>query len=89
MNNREMELMLAGHGLTTAQIIYRMPDFESVLQTYVWQEYDISPDFPKLFEFLDFWERELDGPLHSVQYSHQRLIRPGEWRNVEGEFVLH
>lgn len=87
--NNEMELMLAGQGLTTANIFYSMPDFASVVQSYTWQEYDTAPDFPKLYKFLEFWENELDGKLCSVQYTHKRLISPGEWRNVSGELILH
>jgi hypothetical protein len=30
-----------GYGLTPAQILYRMPDHPSLLQTYVWQNYDL------------------------------------------------
>ena len=89
MKSTELELMLAGHGLTTAHIYYRMPDFRCVLQTYLWQSYDIAPDFPKLHGFLEFWEAELDGPLHMVQYCHKRLIGPGEWRKIDGEILLH
>lgn len=89
MRKSEMEMMLAGQGLTTAQIYYHMPDFNSVIQSYLWQEYDTAPDFPKLRGFLDFWKRELDGKLHSVQYAHKHLISPGEWRSVDGEFRLH
>ncbi len=43
----EMALQLKGYGLTTAQILYRMPDHPSLLQSYVWQHYDIAPDFPR------------------------------------------
>ena len=85
----ETEKMLSGQGLTTAEILYRMPDFQSVLQTYVWQDYDTAPTFPRLRQFLDFWQRELDGPLHSVTYAHRQLIAPGEWRSVGGEFLLN
>jgi uncharacterized protein Usg len=31
----------------------------------------------------------LDGPLHSVQVAHSKLIRPVELRAVNGEFRLH
>ena len=89
MKTTELELMLAGHGLTTANIFYHMPDHRSVIQSYLWQGYDIAPEFPKLHNFLKFWEAELDGPLHSVQYTHKRLIRPGEWRKVDGEILLN
>ncbi|TCR62448.1 usg protein [Rhizobium sp. BK376] len=85
----DLERQLNGYGLTTAHILYRIPDFESVLQTYVWQDYDLAPDFPEMHRFLDFWRDSLDGPLHSVRYSHQRLVGPNEWRRVEGEFKLN
>ena len=80
---------LAGYGLTTAEILYRMPDHRSVLQTYVWQEYDLFPKFPELKKFLAFWLEKLDGPLHSVTVAHARLIKPAEIRALEGEFRLH
>ena len=76
-------------GLTTAHILYAMPDHPSLLQTYVWQEYDLAPQFPELRRFLDFWERELEGPLRSVTVAHKRLIRTGEYRSVTAELRLH
>ncbi|MDQ6437770.1 aspartate-semialdehyde dehydrogenase [Mesorhizobium sp. LHD-90] len=85
----EMELMLRGYGLTTAKILYHYPDHPHLLQTFIWQEYDLAPQFPVLFKFLDFWRKTLEGPLHSVAYTHKRLIAPNEWRKVDGEFVLH
>ena len=85
----ETELMLKGYGLTTAEIFYHMPDYSHVLNTYVWQAYDLAPDHPKLFEFIEFWQSEIDGPLHSIRFAHRRLLSSGEWRNVTGEFTLH
>jgi uncharacterized protein Usg len=80
---------LEGYGLTTAQIFYRIPDHRSLVQEYVWQDYDLFPDFPVLTKFLAFWEEKLDGPLHSVTVAHARLIKPAEMRTVNGEFRLN
>jgi uncharacterized protein Usg len=80
---------LAGYALATAEITYRMPDARSLLQTYVWQDYDVAPKFPALRRFLEFWERELDGPIHSVRLAHAQLLRPAELRRIDHEFVLH
>jgi uncharacterized protein Usg len=80
---------LEGYGLTTAQILYRLPDHPSLLQTYVWQEYDVFPKFPALNRFLAFWLENLDGPLYSVTIAHSRLIKPAEIRALNGEFRLH
>ena len=88
-NHAETELMLKGYGLTTARILYRFPDHPHLLQTYVWQDYDLAPKFPVLVGFIEFWKAKLEGPLHSVAVSHHRLIAPGEWRKVDGEFLFH
>jgi uncharacterized protein Usg len=80
---------LEGYGLTTAEIHYHFPDQPSLLQLYIWQNYDLAPDFPTLKGFLDYWQRELDGPLHSVRIAHQRLIRPAEYRAVNGVLTIH
>ena len=80
---------LAGWGLTTAEILYRMPDHPSFLQSYIWQEYDSAPSFPILKKFLTFWREKLDGPLYAVRIGHERLIRPAEIRAIGAEFRLN
>lgn len=85
----ETELMLKGYGLTTAEFYYLMPDYQHVLNSFIWQEYDLAPDYPWLFGFIEFWQREIEGPLHSIRFTHRKLIRPGEWRNMKGEFILN
>ncbi len=76
---------LKDYRLTTAEILYHLPDHPKLLQTYVWQDYDIAPEFPVLGKFLDFWTRELDGKLHSVYVASQKLITPNhtQFRDVE------
>ena len=80
---------LDGYSLATAEIFYRLPDAHNLLQTYIWQDYDMAPRFPNLREFLDFWVRELDGPIHSVRLAHARLIRPAEIRYAGHELTIH
>jgi uncharacterized protein Usg len=80
---------LEGYGLTTANILYRRPDHQWLLQTYVWQDYDLCPNFPQLNKFLNFWLEKLEGPLHSVTVAHAKLIKPAEIRAIGGEFRLH
>lgn len=81
----ETEMMLQGYGLTTAEFYYGLPDYPSVLNTFIWQDYDLAPDHPKLFEFIEFWQKDIEGPLRSVRFTHRKMIAPGEWRNVVGE----
>lgn len=80
---------LLTHRLTTAEILYRMPDHPALLQTYVWQDYDLAPKFPVLQKFLDFWEAKLDGKLHSVRVVSARLVSPAEIRAAAESYSLH
>jgi uncharacterized protein Usg len=89
MASEDFRRQLAGYGLTTAHILYRRPDHPWLLQSYVWQEYDLCPKFPELQRFLEFWKKSLDGALHSVSVAHSGLIKPAELRAVDGVFRLH
>ena len=89
MADRNFVAQLAGYSLTTAEILYRMPDHPGVLQTFLWQEYDVAPRFPRLFTFLEFWRANLEGPLYRVTVSHKKLISPSEFRFIDGQFVLN
>ena len=71
-----------GFGLTTAQIVYRVPDHLQLLQEFVWQKYDTFPDFPMLGKFLAFWEEKIEGPIFSVTVAHARLIKPAELKEL-------
>jgi uncharacterized protein Usg len=75
--------------LTTAEILYHLPDHPGLLQTYIWQELDLAPHFPELRRFLDFWRRELDGPLHSVRVAAAGSLIRGQWRHADHLLTLH
>lgn len=85
----DMHLLLNDYRLTTAEILYHMPDHPSLLQSYVWQEYDLAPKFPQLKKFLEFWERELDGKLHSVKVASAEIIMPNRYLHVQKEMLIH
>lgn len=79
-NQSALALQLRGYRLATAEILYRLPDHPGLLQTFVWQDYDIAPGYPVLQRFLDFWRREIEGPLHSVRVAGRQIISAAEMR---------
>jgi uncharacterized protein Usg len=85
----KFELTLQGYRLTTAEILYHMPDHPTVLQSYIWQELDIAPKFPILTRFLCFWRDNLEGKLHPVRVAARGLISPTELKHAGSEFTLH
>ena len=80
---------LRDYRLTTAEIIYHLPDHPDLLQSFVWQKMDIAPDFPELRRFLEFWRRNLEGKLHSVRVVQARPSTRSRFRHVSTSLRFH
>lgn len=89
MAQSDLVLQLNQFRLTTAHILYHMPDHPGLLQSFVWQDYDLAPEFPSLCRFLDFWSHNLDGKLHSVQVASSELLQAPQWRNAQELLTVH
>ncbi|HEX8233622.1 MAG TPA: protein usg [Caulobacteraceae bacterium] len=76
---------LEGRRLTTAEVLYYIPDHPSLLQSFLWQTLDVAPDFPRVHRFLDFWRAEIDAVIHSVQVTAAGLVTPAklEFRQIQ------
>lgn len=85
----ELERTMLGYRLMTAEILYRMPDHPELLQSFLWQEFDLAPRFPVLNKFLHFWEKNIEGRLHTVRVAARGLIEPTELKMAGGEFTLN
>jgi uncharacterized protein Usg len=82
-------LQLRGLRLATAEILYHLPDYPDLLQSYIWQEYDHVPDFPELHRFLQFWQSNLDGKLHSVKLASVSFVTVQELSYLQNAFRVH
>ena len=85
----DLNLQLQGYRLTTAEILYHMPDHPELLQSFILQKLDKAPEFPVLRKFLTFWDREIEARIHSVRVAATGLISPVEMTYAEGEFRVH
>jgi uncharacterized protein Usg len=84
-----IEPRLLRYRLTIAEITYHLPDYPALLQSFIWQDFDIAPAFPVLTRFLDFWQHNLDGRLHSVTVAAATLTRPADFRYTDTLLTLH
>jgi uncharacterized protein Usg len=89
--HRSMSLVrqLQDYRLTTAEILYHLPDHPSVLQSFIWQDLDIAPRYPVLHKFLDFWKREIEGSLHSVRVASAKLVKPATVTHADALLRIH
>jgi len=89
MAESELIRQLRGQRLTTAEVIYYLPDHPALLQRFLWQTLDFPPEFPRVCKFLDFWRREIDAVIHSVTCSAAGLVAPARLAVSREIGVLH
>lgn len=87
--NMNFKVPRLGFRLVTAEILYRLPDAPTLLQSYVWQDYDRAPELPRLTAFLDYWTDNLDGALHSVRLAQTGTGGAADYRHLDREHRLH
>ncbi len=86
-NQEELKLRLGGWRLATAEVLYYMPDHPVLLQSFVWQTLDLAPAYPRIHRFLEFWRREIEAVIHSVQLASGETLAPAALRKVD--LLLH
>jgi uncharacterized protein Usg len=56
--------------LTTIQIYYYIPDYQSLLQEFTWQLIDYQPEFPQAHKFLKYWKENIDARINTIYLAH-------------------
>ena len=60
---------LIRNDLTTIKVTYYLPDYSHILQEFVFQQYDVVPEYPKLNKFVKFWRRNIEARIHRVDFA--------------------
>ena len=65
----QFELVLRGFKLTTLEVVYFMTDYQHLLQSFIFQDYDKAPVYPRMNRFLRYWHREIEASIKEVWIS--------------------
>lgn len=87
MEHEDIKRQLEGWRMTTAEVLYYMPDHPKLLQSFVWQTLDLAPDYPRIHRFLNFWKREIDAVIHSVRLATGETLAPPKLNTAD--VILH
>ena len=80
MDREDLALQLEGWRLTTAEVLYYMPDHPALIQSFVWQTLDLAPRYPRVRKFLAFWKAEIEAVIHSVKLASGEELAPSRVR---------
>ncbi len=58
--------------VASVQVVYYIPDYLNLVNEFVWQTEDQLPEYPRITRFLDYWDKNIDGPIKEVYiYDHE------------------
>jgi uncharacterized protein Usg len=89
MEHEEIQRRLEGWRLTTAEVLYYMPDHPALLQSFTWQTLDLAPRYPRVRKFLDFWKAEIEAVIHSVRLATGEELAPARVRAATSWTMLN
>ena len=53
--------------LVTLNVYYWMPDYENLIQQFMWQTMDVKPKYPRVQKFLNYWHNNIDAIVSEIQ----------------------
>ena len=61
--------ILDDYSIVTVQVVYYLPDYQSLVNAFIWQTLDLRPRYPRVHRFLDYWHREIEAVIKEVIIS--------------------
>ena len=62
-------MIIRKKSLVTVDILYWMPDYENILQQFIWQTKDVVPDIPRVHKFLNYWHDNIEAVISEVKIA--------------------
>ena len=57
--------------VATVQVVYYIPDYLNIVQEFILQTEDQIPEYPRITKFLNYWDKNIDGPIKEVYIYDQ------------------
>jgi len=75
------KIIFEGYSLVTVNVLYFLPDYSHVINSFCWQTLDLTPQYPRIRRFLKFWQTEIDAKIKEVVLSEMPQIPNQKWRH--------
>ena len=62
-----MLIVIRRKTLVTLNVFYWMPNYENILQQFIWQTMDVKPKYPRVYKFLDYWHNNIDAVVNEIE----------------------
>ena len=60
-------MILIKNTIVTVNVFYWMPDYQNVLQQFIWQTDDVRPEYPRVHKFLNYWHDNIEAVIEEIK----------------------
>ena len=81
-----VEMIIKKWTVASVQVVYYIPDYMSLVNEFIWQTEDTLPEYPRITRFLDYWDKNIDGPIKEAYiYDHGK----SKIRHVDRKYKIN
>ena len=62
-------MILIRNTIVTVNVLYWMPDYNHILQEFIWQTADVRPEYPRVHRFLNYWHNNIEAVISEVNIA--------------------
>jgi len=62
-------MLLVKNTIVTLNVLYWMPDYNHILQEFIWQTSDVRPEYPRVHRFLNYWHDNIEAVISEVNIA--------------------
>ena len=88
MADKDFVFRIRNYSLMTLNIFYYMPDHQHIIQEFLWQTMDLKPKYPRIKEFLKFWQEEIDAKIKEIQIGETGGLQPSKYKSIDQVFKI-
>ena len=60
-------MIILKNTIVTVNVLYWMPDYQNILQQFIWQTDDVRPEYPRVHKFLNYWHDNIDAVIEEIE----------------------
>ena len=60
-------MILIKNTIVTVSVFYWMPDYQNILQQFIWQTDDVRPEYPRVHKFLNYWHDNIEAVIEEIE----------------------
>jgi uncharacterized protein Usg len=74
--------------IATVHIYYYIPDYNSLLQEFLWQTEDLIPEFPRVHKFLWHWKNNIHATIQEINLTYMDPYQKTRYINCKQMFDI-